>query len=170
MNGTQGEVEVNTDAIPWTAKELQATFAWLLMEMRSAAKVLRPDEREVLRKMMAHAGGVLTVRDLFPAFRREGEAHKTLRRFRASQFAYPEKTGRWEPDEPIAVTPFARMVWDHLGEAKIFSGSCDKPTKTVTDRTPPPKPMTATWDNLFECVRERQKALATNPPAPAPAG
>ena len=164
MDATQADAEVETDAILWTAKDLKATFGWLLMEMRTAAKVLRPDERDALRKLMSHVGGALAVRDLFPAFRRKGAEHKTLRRFRASQFAYPENTGRWELDEPIAVTPFARMVWDHLGEAKIFRDAPTEPIReTVTAHTPPPKQTPVTWDNLLECVRERQKSRAAAP-------
>ena len=84
---------------------------------------------------MAHAGAPLTVRDLFPDFEREGEGHKTLRRLRASQFLYPARTGRWEPDEPVAVTPFARIAWDRVGEERIFSEPKTKPAPTDTSRT-----------------------------------
>jgi hypothetical protein len=158
------EVEVGRGGvtIPCTAEDLRATFSWLLMEMRSVAKVLRPDERDALRKIMSHAGETLTVRDLFPTFERGGEAHKTLRRLRATQFVYPRETGRWGPDEPIAVTPFARVVWDHLGEARIFAPPLSESGLTPDDpRTPPAKPAVVTWDNLLECVRERQKSLAS---------
>jgi hypothetical protein len=62
------------------------------------------------------------VADVFPGFAREGEGHKTLRRFRAAQFVRPARTGRWDPDERIEVKRFARLMWDRVGEAVIFSG------------------------------------------------
>jgi hypothetical protein len=100
---------------------------------------------------------------LFPEFARECEAHKTLRRLRAAQFIYPKNTGRWEPDEQIAVTPFARLMWDNIGEDRIFSPPpvVPKGTATVDTRTPPPNQQkVVTWDNLLECLHERQKAKA----------
>jgi hypothetical protein len=111
---------------------------------------------------MEHQGGPLTVSALFLTFEREGEAHKTLRRLRATQFIYPASTGRWEPDEPIEVTPFARLVWDHLGEERIFSPPpAVKPKDPVDVHTPmPSEQRVVTWDNLLECVRERQQAQA----------
>ncbi|MBN9118193.1 MAG: hypothetical protein J0I06_03360 [Planctomycetes bacterium] len=158
------DFEFDTLTVPCTAKDLRATFGWLLLEMRAVAKVLRPDERDLLRKIMSHAGATLTVRGLFPEFRREGEAHKTLRRLRAAQFVYPKKTGRWEPDEPVAVTPFARKIWDQVGEERIFSPPPVPPKGTAIDMpTPPPKQPVVTWDNLLERIRERQKSLAVGP-------
>ena len=102
---------------------------------------------------MSHTGKRLTVGDLFPNFQREGEPHKTLRRLRAAQFIYPKKTGRWEPDEPIAVTPFGRMMWDQIGELRIFEPPPPPPPKpkettSVDAHTPPPKHAVVTWDNL----------------------
>jgi hypothetical protein len=175
MTAAQASFELDTVTVPCTPEDLRATFSWLLMEMRSAASYLRADERDVLRKIMAHTGTGLRVRDVFPHFEREGEAHKTLRRLRATQFIYPKKTGRWEADEPIAVTPFARKVWDHLGEKRLFAPppalvrSKEQPAPVISKeppadtRTPPPRPQTPlSWDNLLTCIQERQKA---GPPA-----
>jgi len=181
MTASRIAVTINLGAtsISCTAGDLEATFAWLLAEMRSVAKVLRPDERELVRTIMAHAGPPLTVKALFPAFAREGEAHKTLRRLRATQFIYPQRTGRWQPAEPIAVTPFARVVWDQLGETGLFpppTTQTPQPPQQVghhqegghfpppTTQTPQPRPVT--WDNLLECVLERQ---AARPAGAAPA-
>ena len=162
MKTSQVDVEFEAVSVPCTAKDLRATFGWLLKEMRSVGKILRPDERDILRKIMEHQGGPLTVSALFLTFEREGEAHKTLRRLRATQFIYPASTGRWEPDEPIEVTPFARLVWNHIGEERIFSPPpLDKVKHPVDVRTPmPAEQRVVTWDNLLECVRERQKAQA----------
>jgi hypothetical protein len=162
MKTSQVDVEFETVTVPCTAKNLRATFGWLLKEMRSVGKILRPDERDILRRIMNHKGEMLTVSALFLTFEREGEAHKTLRRLRATQFIYPANTGRWEADEPIEVTPFARLMWDHIGEERIFAPpAVFKPKEAVDVRTPLPSAQRAvTWDNLLECVRERQKANA----------
>ena len=156
-------IDLGTAPVSCTAADLEATFAWLLAEMRSVAKVLRPDERELLRAIMSHTGPPLTVRALLPGVAREGEAHKTLRRLRATQFVYPERTGRWEPAEPVAVTPFARVVWEQLGEAGIFPPG----HPVALARTPPPRPAPVTWDNLLECIRDRQQGSASGGAAPA---
>jgi hypothetical protein len=159
-------IDLGKDSISCTAGDLEATFAWLLAEMRSVAKVLRPDERELVRKIMTHTGPPLTVNDLFPAFTREGEAHKTLRRLRATQFVYPQRTGRWQPAEPVAVTPFARVVWGQLGEPGLFDpAAAPAPTPTAPPLTQTPQPKPVTWDNLLECVLERQAARAADAPA-----
>jgi hypothetical protein len=151
------DFELDAVTIPCTAQDIQATFGWLLMEMRSVARVLRPDERDLLRAIMSGAGEPPTVRDLFPDFAREGEAHKTLRRLRATQFIYPARTGRWGSGEPVAVTPFARLMWDRLGEDRLFPA---RPAP-ADPRTPGPNEQrVVTWDNLLECLRERQKAAA----------
>lgn len=164
-------INLGAASVSCTAADLELTFAWLLKEMRSVARVLRPDERELLRKLMSHSGPPLTVGALFSEFTREGEPHKTLRRLRATQFVYPERTGRWGPAEPIAVTPFARIVWDQLGEAGIFASPVAPAPAPVPPappaQTPPPRPAPVTWDNLLECIRTRQQERE---PDTAPAG
>ena len=76
----------------------------------------------MLREIMSRESGALTVADIFPEFARESEGHRTLRRLRAAQFVRPARTGRWDPIEPIEVKPFARLMWDHIGEDAIFAG------------------------------------------------
>jgi hypothetical protein len=90
--------------------------------MRSVIPFLRSDERETLRWIMSQESGSLTVRDVFPVFTRESESHKSLRRLRAAQFIRPAESGRWNPDERIEVKPFARLMWDRVGEDVIFAG------------------------------------------------
>jgi hypothetical protein len=120
----QSSIEIDLGAITMscTADEIAATLAALLGEMRAVIPKLRQDERDVLRQIMSQDSGTLTVADIFPDFTRESEGHKTLRRFRAAQFVRPAKTGRWDPHEPIEVKPFARLMWDHIGEDAIFDG------------------------------------------------
>jgi hypothetical protein len=166
MKPTRSDVDIETIAVPCAVKDLQATFEWLLVEMRAIGRVLHPDERNVLRKIMSHTGAALTVSDLFPNFKRESEAHDTLRRLRATHSVYPAKRGYWEADEPIKVTPFARLMWDHLGEARIFAAPPNKPKNDPADsHTPPPQQKLVTWDNFMECIQERRKALASQPAA-----
>lgn len=162
MKTSQVSFELDTVTVPCTARDLKQTFGWLLSEMRAVAKILRPDEREFLRKVMNHTGDTLIVGAVFPGFKRDSEAHKTLRRLRAAQFVYPPNTGRWEADESITVTPFARLLWASIGEDRIFSPPPLQPKNPSVDtRTPPPtQQKVVTWDNLLECLRERQKARA----------
>lgn len=126
-------IDLGSASLNCTADEVGATLAALLDEMRAVARLLRGDERVVLRRIMAHDADTLTVRGVFPDFRRDSEAHKTLRRLRAAQFVRPAEHGRWDPDEPIQVKPFARLMWDHLGEAEIFGGRAAAPAEPEVD-------------------------------------
>ena len=156
MKASQVDIDVDSVMIRCTARDLKANFGWLLSEMRALAKQLRAEERDVLRVIMNHTGVALTVRAVFPQFTREGEAHRTLRRLRAGKFIRPTKTGRWEPDEPIEPTPFARMMWDRMGEDRIFTPHAKPKSPSTSTRTPAPK-SAVTWDNLLERIHERKK-------------
>jgi hypothetical protein len=113
-------IDLGKIAINCTLAEIETTFYWLLVEMRAALPRLRPDERAVLRQIMANESDSLKVSDVFPDFKRESEGHKTLRRLRAAQFIRPAKTGRWDADEKIGVKPFGWLVWNRCGEASLF--------------------------------------------------
>ena len=121
MSVSELELDLGTAAMSCTTEEVAAVFAALLREMRAVAGRLRPDERVALRLIMSRDSGTLSVGEVFRGFARESEAHKTLRRLRAAQFVRPAKTGRWDPDERIEVKPFARLVWDRVGEGTIFA-------------------------------------------------
>jgi hypothetical protein len=130
MPKSEVQIDLGTTTINCTIEEIEATFAWLLVEMHAAIPRLRPDERAVLRRIMANESGSLTVSDVFPKFTRESEGHKTLRRLRAGQFIRPAKTGRWEPNERIELKPFGWLVWNRCGEAALFNDG------TVSDPVP----------------------------------
>jgi hypothetical protein len=130
------ELDLGTVTMSCTTNEVAATLAALLREMRLVLPRLREDEREVLRHIMSRDSGSLTVGHLFPDFARESEAHKTLRRLRAAQFVRPALTGRWDLAEPIEVKPFARLMWDHVGEAEIFAGSDVCPMAAPAEEAP----------------------------------
>jgi hypothetical protein len=121
MRKAELELDLGTVTMSCTRDEVAKTLAALLGEMRAVVPMLRPDERDTLRKIMSQESGTLTVADVFPDFARESEAHKTLRRFRAAQFIRPAATGRWDPEGYIEVKPFAQLMWDRVGEAVIFS-------------------------------------------------
>ena len=120
MSSSEVHLDLGSIAINCTTEDIGATFSWLLEEMKAAIPRLRPDERAVLRRILAHKSKSLTVSDLFPEFTRESEGHKTLRRLRAAQFIRPAKTGRWEANERIEVKPFGGLVWAQCGEACLF--------------------------------------------------
>src|SRR5262245_14590695 len=120
MRASELEISLGKAAMHCTTAEVETTFAWLLAEMKVVARLLRPDEREVLRTIMSQESRALRVSDVFSDFSRESEGHKTLRRLRAAQFIRPAKTGRWDPHEEIEIKPFARLVWDRVGESAIF--------------------------------------------------
>lgn len=138
-------IDLGTIALNCTLEEIEATFYWLLVEMRAALPILRPDERAVLRRIMANESGSLKVSDLFSDFKRDSEGHKTLRRLRAAQFIRPSRTGRWDADERIEVKPFGWLVWNRCGEASLFkdvnlghASECDASTSdAVIDLTSP---------------------------------
>jgi hypothetical protein len=136
MSTSELELELGTVMMTCTREEVAKTLAALLGEMRAVLPRLREDEREVLRRIMSEIGA-LTVGEVFPDFARESEAHKTLRRLRAAQFVRPGQTGRWNPEVPIEVKPFARLMWDHVGEEEIFANSSAvamaTPTEDVVD-------------------------------------
>lgn len=119
---SRSTVDISLEKFRFTCSvdDVADTFAWLLVEMRAAVPRLRTDERIVLRTIMAHESKALTVRDLFPDFVRNSEAHKTLRRLRAGQFVRPALSGHWVLDEPIEVKPFGRLIWVKCGEEALF--------------------------------------------------
>jgi hypothetical protein len=127
MTESELQLDLGEVTMSCTTEEVARTLAALLGEMRAVIPKLREDERDVLRQIMSRDSSALTVADLFPAFARESEGHKTLRRLRAAQFVRPANTGRWDPNEPIEVKPFARLMWDHIGEDALFDGLAAAP-------------------------------------------
>ena len=132
MSMSELELDLGTVRMNCTHDEIARTLAALLGEMRAVLPKLREDEREALRKIMSEVGA-LTVGEVFPDFARESEGHKTLRRLRAAQFVRPGRTGRWDPDVPIEVKPFARLMWDRVGEDEIFANGSAVPVATPAD-------------------------------------
>jgi hypothetical protein len=149
MAATELHLDLGTVTMSCTTDEVASTLAALLGEMRAVIPKLREDERDVLRQIMSQNSGTLTVADVFPDFSRESEGHKTLRRLRAAQFVRPARTGRWDPHEPIEVKPFARLMWDHIGEDTIFDGVVAIPAAAPADKvveiglTAPEEPVAA---------------------------
>lgn len=133
MTQSDIELELSTETFHCTAEEVALVFAGILREMRAAAPHVTVEERETLRLIMAHPGGTLTVGDLFPNFEngeeRDVEALTALRRLRTAQFIRPADRDRWEAGERIEIKPFARLVWDKLGEAAIFGDEPENPTE-----------------------------------------
>jgi hypothetical protein len=125
LSHTELELDLGPVAMNCSAEEVAAVFAGLLREMRAAAPFIRPDERDVLRRILAHDGGTLTVADVFPDFARDSDALTTLRKLRTAQFIRPAGRDMWERGERIDVRPFARLVWDRLGEAAVFGDDSD---------------------------------------------
>jgi hypothetical protein len=123
MNFSELDIDLGITTMNCTTDEVAEMLISLLNEMRLVALKLRADERVALRRIMSQESGTLAVGDVFRGFTRESEAHKTLRRLRAAQFVRPAITGRWDPDERIEVKAFARLMWDRVGEAGIFSDS-----------------------------------------------
>ena len=133
MSASELQLDLGTVTMNCTNEEVAATLAALLGEMRAIIPKLREDERNVLRQIMSQDSGALTVSDAFPDFARESEGHKTLRRLRAAQFIRPARTGRWDPQEAIEIKPFARLMWDHVGEDTIFDGVAAVPAAAPVD-------------------------------------
>ncbi len=127
MNLSHSELELDLGpvVVSCTEDEVAAVFAALFREMRAAAPFIRPDERDALRHIMAHEGGTLTVADVFPDFVRDSDALTTLRKLRTAQFIRPAGKDMWDRGERIDVRPFARLVWDRLGEAAVFDDTSD---------------------------------------------
>lgn len=120
------ELDLGTAILNCTTEEVAETFSGMLREMRAAALFIRDDERAALRHIMEHASGTLTVADVFPEFSRDSEAHNTLRRLRTAQFILPAGRDMWSPNERIAIKPFAKLIWQRLGEAAIFGNAPPK--------------------------------------------
>lgn len=120
---TQSDIEfdLGTATMSCTAEEVATAFAGLLREMRAAAPFISADERAALRWIMAHESGTLAVGSVFPHFARDSAAHVSLRKLRTAQFIRPAGRDMWDTGEHIAVKPFARLVWDRLGEDAIFA-------------------------------------------------
>ncbi len=126
---TQSDIEFDlvTATMSCTADEVATTFAGMLREMQAAAPFIAQHERETLRWIMAHDSGSMTVGSVFPNFARDTEALTTLRKLRTAQFIRPAGRDMWDRDEHIAIKPFARLVWDRLGEDAIFGPEEETP-------------------------------------------
>jgi hypothetical protein len=120
MTQSELDLDLGTETMNCTAEEVVAVFAGLIREMRAAVPFITADERAALRHIMAHESGALTVAAVFPEFERDSDAHMALRRLRTAQFIRPAGRDVWELDQYIEIKPFARLVWDRLGEAAIF--------------------------------------------------
>jgi hypothetical protein len=142
------EIDPDMEGLAPTPEEVATVFAGLLREMRAAVPFIRPDERPLLRRIMAEPSGDLTVADLFPSFERESAAHTALRRLRTAQFIIPQGRDIWERDQRIAIKPFARLVWDRLGEAAIFGDGAGP--------TAPVKPASNPWqdDDIMDFLQD----------------
>lgn len=128
MLPTEFELDLGTATLHCPAAEVSTAFASLLEEARAFARNLRSGERALLRRIMAHRGEPLAVRDLFPGFVRESRGHRTLRRLRTAMLVRPQGGGCWQADSRIEVRPFGRLVWDRLGEAGFFPDDARDPT------------------------------------------
>lgn len=122
---TKSNVHITLDdlTLACTADEVGSVFDGILCEMRAAAPFLGDEDRAALRRIMSHDSGTLTVGELFPDFARESAAHLTLRRLRTAQFIRPGGRDMWDHGSPIEVKPFARLLWDRLGESAIFGAA-----------------------------------------------
>ena len=128
MRQSEIELDLGAETLTCTAEEIATAFSALLREIRAAVPFILPNERAALRQIMAHESGTLTVAEVFPDFARESPAHVALRRLRTAQFILPAGRDMWDRDQHIAIKPFARLVWDRLGEAGIFG---DEPEREV---------------------------------------
>ena len=74
----------------------------------------------------------------------------------------PRETGRWDPQEPIEVKPFARLMWDRIGEDAIFDGVASLPAAV---------PVAMPTDDVVELAinPESNGAVEPNVPADEPA-
>jgi len=120
------ELDLGTAIMNCTTEEVTETFSGMLREMRAAALFIGEDERAALRQIMENTSGTLTVADVFPDFSRDSEAHNTLRRLRTAQFILPAGRDMWSLNERIAIKPFAKLVWERLGEVAIFGNAPQK--------------------------------------------
>jgi hypothetical protein len=135
MNTSELMIRLASKTIRCPIADIGSTFEWLLREMQSSARYLRPEERDLLRKIMSAESRTYTVGDLFPEFTRECEAHKTLRRLRAGQFIHPGKHGKWDLGEPIEIKPFARLIWTQAGEEAIFPPGPSRPKPSPVEES-----------------------------------
>jgi hypothetical protein len=73
---------------------------------------LTTEERQLFSKIVK-APHTLTVKDIFPEFKRETPEHKMLRALRGVFFIRPVERGGWQPFKRVEVTTFGRLVAHH---------------------------------------------------------
>ena len=115
------EVDLHFLKVKFEPEELEATLSDIVGEMKKIVSALRTDEREVLRKVMSSVSGSFVVAEIFPHFIRGSEAHQTLRRLRDAQFIRPLKGGPWEENKHIEIKAFGNLMWQKIGEKKLFA-------------------------------------------------
>jgi hypothetical protein len=132
MLPTELELDLGTATLHCPAAEVSTALLSLLEEARAFARNLRPGERALVRRIMAHRGELLAVRGVFPGFARESRGHRTLRRLRAAMLVRPGGGGCWLPKSRIEVRLFGRLVWDQPGEAEFFPDVARAPSPDAT--------------------------------------
>lgn len=120
MSQAAVELDLGPVLLDCTPAEIATVFAGLLREIRIAVPRLSGADRHALRLIMARPNRALTVAELFPGFERDSDAHATLRRLRTAQFLRPFGPDKWHRDARIETKPFARLLWERLGEHALF--------------------------------------------------
>jgi hypothetical protein len=108
--------------VTFEPEELDETLTSLITEMRAITSGLRDGERATLKKIMASESKTLTVQDLFDpvGFKRDSDDHATLRKLRDAQFIRPAGGGSWAAHKHVEIKRFGRLMWDKIGERKLF--------------------------------------------------
>lgn len=121
MRLTDIEIDLKLVKLKFKSDELEKILADVLTEMRSITTGLGVDECEKLRTIMAKPSGTFAVTDIYPTFSRGNPEHEKLRRLRDAQFIRPAGGGRWHTESRIEIKPFGKMMWEKVGEQKLFT-------------------------------------------------
>jgi hypothetical protein len=105
--------------LKFTRNEIELTLTSVLQEMQAITRQLDERDRYILREIMRSPDGTC-VSDVLPGFQRESSEHMTLRKLRDAQFVRPSASGPWDANTMIQVKPFDRLMWEKVGEQRLF--------------------------------------------------
>jgi polyhydroxyalkanoate synthesis regulator phasin len=94
-----------------TPEQAKRALDELLQDIADSTNELSSEESSLFESIL-HAGGRMTVTDLFRTFARDSKEHQQLRKLRDRKLVRPFEGGRWQPDKHPVPSRFGQLVYD----------------------------------------------------------
>lgn len=92
-----------------TPEQAKRALDELLQDIADSTNELSSEEYSIFESIL-HAGGRMTVTDMFPTFARNSKEHQQLQKLRDRKLIRPFEGGRWQPDKHPVSSRFGQLV------------------------------------------------------------